>query len=164
MGVCVDKDPTRPIKKPWTIMTNLEELEESLKERRCIGNHEHVPCAGRHTKETGHYPKMAHLIHQACEDFWLRRDREGSDEGIGVKVKTIQEDIARGHVPFRKDCKACVKGAGKTRSHRRAKHPEAAVLSADVAGPFKKGMNKEKFMLVAAYTLVKDENRMTSPR
>ena len=72
-------------------------------------------------------------------------------------VITIQEHIEKGHVPFRKDCRACVGGAGKTRPHRRVKRPEAAALSADIVGPFKPGKNKERFMLVAAYTLVKEE-------
>ena len=48
-----------------------------------------------------------------------------------------------------------VEGAGKSRPHRRVQHPEAAVLSAEVVGPFKPGKGKEKFMLVAAYTMVK---------
>jgi len=37
------------------------------------------------------------------------------------------------------------------------KRPEAAVLSAEIAGPFKQGKNEEKFMSVAAYTMVKEE-------
>ena len=76
-GVCAEGDTVKPIKKPWTIMTNLEELKTSLKGRKCPGIHEHVHCAGKYTKDTGHYPKkMAHLIHQACEDFRLKRDRQ----------------------------------------------------------------------------------------
>ena len=159
LGVCAEGDPTKPIKKPWTIMTNIEELKERLKERRCPGTHVHTPCAGKFTKGTGHYPKlMAHLLHQSFEEFGLKRDKlKGEEEKHKPKIKTIQERVERGHVPYRKDCKACVEGAGKTRPHRRVKHPEAAVLSSDIVGPFKLGRNKEKFMLVAAYTLVKDE-------
>ena len=67
--------------------------------------------------------------------------------------------IERGHVPYRKDCRACVEGAGGTRPHRRVKHPEAATLSADIVRRFKPGKNKEKFMLVAACTLVKEEKK-----
>ena len=102
--------------------------------------------------------KWLNLIRQACEECRLKRDRGGPKEGIEVRVKTIHEHIARGHNPFRKDCKECVEGAGKTRPNRRVKHPEAAALSADVAEPFKKEKNKEKCMLVAAYTMVKQDD------
>jgi len=95
LGVRANQDPTKPIKKQWTTMTNLEELKESLRDRRCPGNHEDVHCAGKYTKNTGHYPKkIAHLIHRACEVFWLKGDQESIQERIEVKVKTIQENIA----------------------------------------------------------------------
>ena len=89
LGICAEGDTMKPIKKPWTIMTNLVELKTSLKERKRPGNHEHARCARNYTKDTRHYPKkMAHLIHQACEDFWLKRDRQRNDEdGLKIKVK-----------------------------------------------------------------------------
>ena len=77
LGVCADGVVTKPIKKPWTIMTNVEELKEDLEGRRCPGNHVHVKCQGKYTKGTGHYPKkMVHLFHQSFERFWLKRDEE----------------------------------------------------------------------------------------
>ena len=40
-----------PIKKPWRVVSWNFELGDSLS-KKCTGNHEHGPCAGRETKET----------------------------------------------------------------------------------------------------------------
>ena len=40
-----------PIKKPWRVVSWNFELGDSLS-KKCNGNHEHGPCAGRETKET----------------------------------------------------------------------------------------------------------------
>jgi hypothetical protein len=163
MGVCADEDMTKPIKKPWTIMTSMIEVVEVMEGRKCPGNHVHTLCQGRLTEGTGRYPmKMAHLLHVAMEKFWLRRDRqraeEAKEEGI-PKIKSMAEHVARGHIPHRSDCKACIEGSGRTKPHRRTKHPEAAVLSLDVAGPFKEGYDKGKYFLVGAYTIIKESTR-----
>ena len=56
LGVCAEGDVTKPIKKPWTIVTSLEELKISLRNRRCTCIHDQVHCAGKYAKVTGHYP------------------------------------------------------------------------------------------------------------
>jgi hypothetical protein len=111
--------------------------------------------------------KMAHLLHTAMEKFWLRRDQYTAEgvkaEKPQVKRMTMAEHVARGHVPHRSDCKACVEGSGRTKPHRRIKNPETAVLSLDVAGPFKEGYDKNKYFLVGTYTIIKERKGKKKP-
>ena len=46
-----------PIKKPWRVVSWNFELGGSLS-KKCNGNHEHGPCAGRETKETQLYTSI----------------------------------------------------------------------------------------------------------
>ena len=46
-----------PIKKPWRVVSWNFELGSSLS-KKCNGNHEHGPCAGRETKETQLYTSL----------------------------------------------------------------------------------------------------------
>ena len=46
-----------PIKKPWSVVSWNFELGGSLS-KKCNGNHEHGPCAGRETKETQLYTSI----------------------------------------------------------------------------------------------------------
>ena len=43
------------IKKPWRVMCNMSTLIGKLDGRKCIGEHEHAPCAGSNTKSTEVY-------------------------------------------------------------------------------------------------------------
>ncbi len=55
-----------PIKKPWTFMSNNEEVLEALSGHKCPGNHQHVIAEGHNTKPTGHYPvALATALHVA---------------------------------------------------------------------------------------------------
>jgi len=75
----------------------------------------------------------------------------------------MAEHVARGHMPHRSDCKACVEGSGRVRPHRRIRNPETAVLALDVAGPFTKGYKNEKYFLVGAYTIIKEGRKKPKP-
>ena len=46
-----------PIKKPWRVVSWNFELGDSLS-KKCNGNHEHGPCAGRETKEAQLYTSL----------------------------------------------------------------------------------------------------------
>ena len=46
-----------PIKKPWRVVSWNFDLGSSLS-KKCSGNHEHGPCAGRETKETQLYTSL----------------------------------------------------------------------------------------------------------
>ena len=74
--------------------------------------------------------------------------------------------IMRGHVPYRKDCKFCVEGAGLGIQHRRIKNPQAYSLSVDLFGPMsglERGRDEQsvsenphlKFGLVGAFRFPK---------
>ena len=56
----------KPIKKPWCMATNCEDLGESFHDLLCNRSHEHTPCAGGDTKATESYSyDMVRLIHKA---------------------------------------------------------------------------------------------------
>ena len=84
------------------------------------------------------------------------RETEGPELTPKVGRMSWADHIRSGHVPFRRDCATCQRAAARQRPHFRNKHPEAYVLSLDLAGPFKRGYdingNMAKFLLVGAYT------------
>ena len=50
-----------PIKKPWAIVTNYNEIISALEGKRCLGEHlhpEHQPCAWSDTKRTECYTDL----------------------------------------------------------------------------------------------------------
>ena len=52
-----------------------------------------------------------------------------------------KEHVASNHEAFKKECATCVASRGTGKQHRRVHHPEAYVLTADVAGPLAKGLD-----------------------
>ena len=56
----------------------------------------------------------------------------------------------------RKDCADCLAGTGRVKPHRRNHHPDANVLSIDMAGPLRQGVNKERYFLAASFTVGED--------
>ena len=92
------------------------------------------------------------------------------DVSVGVLTSAEREEwrshIMRGHVPYRRDCKFCVEGAGLGIQHRRVKHPQAYTLSVDLFGPMsgdEKGRDEQsvsanphlRFGLVGAFRFPK---------
>ena len=65
--------------------------------------------------------------------------------------------VRQGHVPYRKDCRACIEEMGQDRPHRRRKSSEAGetayALSMDVIGPYKPGWDFAR-SATAKYALV----------
>ncbi|CAE7676033.1 GIP [Symbiodinium sp. CCMP2456] len=70
-------------------------------------------------------------------------DKDGvSDNPRGLKPHEASEwraHIANGHVPYRRDCRFCIEGAGLGIQHRRVKFPQSFSLSVDLFGPLPKG-------------------------
>ena len=75
-----------------------------------------------------------------------------------------KDHVDSNHRVFRKDCATCVMGRGIGRQHRRVHHPEAFVLTADVAGPLSPGLDPTskgtmgknlRYLLVAKYLVPK---------
>ena len=72
--------------------------------------------------------------------------------------------MASNHEVFRKECATCVTSRGTGKQHRRVHHPEAYVLTADVAGPLAKGLDTTskgtmgknlKYLLAVKYVVPK---------
>eukprot|EP00439_Symbiodinium_sp_Y106_P029796 s3022_g3.t1 len=91
-----------------------------------------------------------------------------------VQREEWRSHIIRGHMPYRKDCKFCVEGAGLGIQHRRAKNPQAYTLSVDLFGPMtgpEKGRDEQsvsanphlKFGLVGAFRFPKSAITLVSP-
>ena len=92
---------------------------------------------------------------------------------LWAKVPTLQsisEDRWKAHInsnhqPYRRDCITCVMSKGTGRKHARVAHPDSFVLTADVAGPLKPGLDpinrgsltrSMKYMVVAKYVFPKE--------
>ncbi|CAE7944022.1 GIP [Symbiodinium sp. KB8] len=81
--------------------------------------------------------------------------------------------VESNHEVYNKECATCVTSRGTGAQHRRVHHPEAYVLTADVAGPIKKGLDPTskgtmgrnlKYLLVAKYMVPKDYVKLYTGR
>ncbi|CAE7699215.1 TY5A, partial [Symbiodinium sp. CCMP2456] len=52
-----------------------------------------------------------------------------------AEVERWKAHLQNGHVPYRRDCRQCIEGAGVGVQHRRVRHPQSYALSADLFGP-----------------------------
>ena len=59
------------------------------------------------------------------------------------KHDSWKQHCMQGHVPWRKDCIACLESAAYMRPHRRQKHPVLFNMMADLAGPYQPGQDTE---------------------
>ena len=77
--------------------------------------------------------------------------------GIRTLDASFIEHIKQGHVPYRNDCKFCVRGSARRKQHRRVLCPGAWCLSVDSAGPYKCGLSEtsksQRYMIVGVLTV-----------
>ena len=66
--------------------------------------------------------------------------------------QTFLDHLRRDHVPFRRDCKACLAGSFRGHAHRRIVSPEAWCLSLDVIGPTRQGT--DEYVKKVRYALI----------
>ena len=66
--------------------------------------------------------------------------------------QTFLDHLRRDHVPFRRDCKACLAGSFRGHAHRRIVAPEAWCLSLDVIGPTRQGT--DEYVKKVRYALI----------
>ena len=62
------------------------------------------------------------------------------------ELESWKAHIARGHLPYRRDCLHCVQGSGLGIQHKRVKYPASFALSVDLFGPMsaeEKGQDEE---------------------
>ena len=99
----------------------------------------------------------------APEEVGLASATDSSSEGdvprvarasVGDKKEWISHCL-RGHIPWRRDCLACVQSAAFQRPHRRQRHPKILNLCADLAGPYVRGedstIKHPKHLMIAVY-------------
>ena len=70
--------------------------------------------------------------------------------------QSMKDHVLAGHVPYRKDCYACVAGRAKKQNHYRQTVSDSFVLSVDLAGPFKRGVHegaKARYFLAAVFSV-----------
>ena len=95
--------------------------------------------------------------------FW-DRDPLCAPRLFAMTPSQWKHHVNTNHAQYRKDCAACVMSRGVGRQHRRVHHPEAYVLTADVAGTLSPGLDATskgtmgkslKYLLVAKYLVPK---------
>ena len=59
------------------------------------------------------------------------------------KLEEWRQHCMQGHLPWRRDCLACLESAAYMRPHRRKKHPVFFNMMADLAGPYQAGEDTE---------------------
>ena len=70
--------------------------------------------------------------------------------------QSMKDHVLAGHVPYRKDCYACVAGRAKKQNYYRQTVSDSFVLSVDLAGPFKRGVHegaKARYFLAAVFSV-----------
>ena len=71
------------------------------------------------------------------------------------KHQEWKRHCAQGHLPWRKDCLACLESAAYMRPHRRQRHPILLNMMADLAGPYQEGEDVEvqrgRYILMVVY-------------
>ena len=65
--------------------------------------------------------------------------------------------VENGHTRFRRDCRACIQGGLRGRSHRKRSHP-ALAMAIDVTGPFKTSKEGHRYLLVGSYVTAVAKN------
>ena len=74
----------------------------------------------------------------------LQRDGISMQEPLDPKEMGWWNHIRQGHLPYRRDCRACVYGSAVGLQHRRVPYPASFSLSCDLLGPLpEKGLSEE---------------------
>ena len=71
------------------------------------------------------------------------------------KEQGFKDRIQRGHLPWRRDCRACLQAAAFHHPCRRQKHPHCFSLSMDLTGPYKVGSDQSglcRYGVVGVYS------------
>ena len=159
--------------KPTQIATTSETLWESVNARLVpLGDLWHVDRGNtmlervRSSKSHAAWaPKLVEALRTAltrwskeslCPEYGS--SRLAAYEAVVSKVDKLaewQKHCQQGHLPWRKDCAACLHSASFMRPHRRQKHPVLLNMMADLAGPYPEGedieVRKGKYILMVVY-------------
>ena len=156
-------------RKPTTLGTNIKHLRsfEGLTDHQARqGLDESTPLAERTSQSRSWAAWPERFKKEIVKGIVLQLDHRGDREGdlVGVSKMTAEQwrtHVLQDHVPFAKECVTCLKGAGKSRPHRKVPHPDALTLSLDVCGPFRPGEDfrkKSRYFLVGVYAIPVKKN------
>eukprot|EP00439_Symbiodinium_sp_Y106_P033996 s211_g4.t1 len=146
-------------RRPTTVGTNLTPAAVLVDCRgpglEAIGD----PMLSRQGEEA--WSSWAPGLIAAVTDMLVHRNKAGSCGYPAVAVRAMDaafvQHIKQGHVPFRRDCRFCVRGGGKRRQHKRVLCPEGWSLSVDTAGPYKRAPDesgkKARYMITGVLTV-----------
>ena len=83
-----------------------------------------------------------------------------SPRAYSMTPRQWKSHVDSNHLPYRRDCVTCVMAKGTGRRHARVHHPDSFVLTSDLAGPVRPGLDPTskgttgkgiKYLLVARY-------------
>ena len=146
-------------RRPTTIGTNLTPAAALVDCRGpgldAIGD----PMLSRQGEEA--WSSWAPGLIAAVTDMLVHRNKAGSCGYPAVAVRAMDaafvQHLKQGHVPFRRDCRFCVRGGGKRRQHKRVLCPEGWSRSVDTAGPYKRAPDesgkKARYMITGVLTV-----------
>ena len=78
----------------------------------------------------------------------------GPPQAKKMDLDAWKRHLLNGHLPYSRECRACVVAASRSKAHRRIPHPDAYTLSIDTAGPFELAedqLGKGRYLLVGVY-------------
>ena len=88
-----------------------------------------------------------------------------SPRAYAMSSQQWKRHVDANHLPYRKDCVTCVMSKGTGRRHARVHHPDSFVLTSDLGGPIRPGLDSTskgtigkgiKYLLVAKYVFPKE--------
>ena len=145
-----------PRRKPTTLMTNLVDLAV-LHELSGAGTEEIEDSLEKRLKQTKSWaawaPGLVKAVKMALKGH-LSSFGEQRERLKGMSLEAWRDHVRRGHIPYSRDCRTCLREMGVDAHHRRQKGCGAAyTMSADVVGPFEPGYDtalkgKAKYALV----------------
>ena len=164
-------------RKPTTLMTNLPGMED-LNGLQGGGTEALANDLNGRLEQSKGWSTWAPGLVQAIKvsmkwylqmlDMHLRDRRSGGAQVKSMTLDQWKQHVRRGHTPFDRRCRLCMKEAGVDRQHRRLKAAiPSYVLNVDIVGPFIQGRDvglssrgeKVKYIMLAtvAIPLIEDE-------
>ena len=117
-------------------------------------------------QERGSSEEWAKWSHGLCQAIRQSLDNSCSRRAVCVREveelrrlridQSMRDHVLAGHIPYRRDCYACVAGRIRRPSHFRSHVSESFTLPLDLAGPFKEGMSegcRARYFLAAVFSV-----------
>eukprot|EP00438_Fugacium_kawagutii_P007098 Skav200526 [mRNA] locus=scaffold2291:63661:70974:+ [translate_table: standard] len=115
--------------------------------------------------ELGSFELGAELRHGSSNPSSPRRSRKVMNRLTAEALEMWKQHFANDHLPARRDCRFCLQGQGRSKPHRRVRHPDAFSLAVDLSGRLTPGEDQtagghgtkvRKYLMVATYTMPVD--------